>query len=348
VLHWRTKEQIFRNIFITTFSESLLVVSNRLIGRRLRGNLGSFPDYGKAIIFTFFQDLGKWENRMQWLNRFVRCTSGLLGSCLRHSFKTGKRIRVPHVILVHISVCSKNNAPITPLDRESFPIQGRTECGLPLTSLSTAETYHPPPDCAHNHGLVCRLSVSVDEYQRVQLFPHGWILWHISASYAPQCQTIFCQTVPLILPVSPQQNLQSIGGVAVQTCYNSQWSFGLWGADNRTSPFSLSIFSLNDPEGASLAMGGQVTRFSRRRKCVLFISTSDCHKCSADGGRDPYITIASTCDFPSYSQEPLCNCLSRMANDIGLVRNNQWAFLIKNFSWGGGDSDALPGMPSIN
>jgi hypothetical protein len=95
--------------------------------------------------------------------------------------------------------------------------------------------------------------------------------------------------------------VKSVELVAVQTCYNSQWSFGLWGVNNRTSHFCLFIFSLNDPEGASLAMGGQVTRFSWRHKCVLFISTSDCHKCSVDGGRDLYIKIASTCDCPSSS-----------------------------------------------
>jgi hypothetical protein len=74
-----------RNIFRITFTKGLLVVDNRLIGRRFWGNLGSFPLFGK-IIFYSFQNLGKWESRMQWLNKFVRCTSGLLGSCLRHSF----------------------------------------------------------------------------------------------------------------------------------------------------------------------------------------------------------------------------------------------------------------------
>jgi hypothetical protein len=32
---------------------------------------------------------------------------------------------------------------------------------------------------------------------------------------------------------------------------------------------------------------------------------------------------------PLCSQKPLCDCLSRMVNDIGLVRNSQWASIIK-------------------
>jgi hypothetical protein len=52
---------------------------------------------------------------------------------------------------------------------------------------------------------------------------------------------------------------------------------------------------------------------------------------------------------PLCSKEPLCNCLSRMVNDIGLVRNSQWASLIKkSFLGGGGISDAHPGMRSPN
>jgi hypothetical protein len=72
--------------FRITFSKRLPVDYNMLIGRRSWGNLGSLLGFGKAIIFFSFQDLGKWESLMQWLNIFVRCTSGLLGSCLGHSF----------------------------------------------------------------------------------------------------------------------------------------------------------------------------------------------------------------------------------------------------------------------
>jgi hypothetical protein len=39
-----------------------------------------------SITFASFQDVGKCDRRMQWLNRWVKWTSGLLGRCLRHSF----------------------------------------------------------------------------------------------------------------------------------------------------------------------------------------------------------------------------------------------------------------------
>jgi hypothetical protein len=44
------------------------------------------PGFGKATSFASFQDVGKCESRMQWLIKWVKRTSGLLGRCLRHSF----------------------------------------------------------------------------------------------------------------------------------------------------------------------------------------------------------------------------------------------------------------------
>jgi hypothetical protein len=38
------------------------------------------------MTFASFQDFGKWDSRRQWLNKWVKCTSGRLGMCLRHSF----------------------------------------------------------------------------------------------------------------------------------------------------------------------------------------------------------------------------------------------------------------------
>jgi hypothetical protein len=73
-------------IFRITFANSLPVVDNRLIGRKFWGNLGPLPGFGKVIAFASFQDTGKCDSRMQWLNKWVRCTNGLLGRCLRHSF----------------------------------------------------------------------------------------------------------------------------------------------------------------------------------------------------------------------------------------------------------------------
>lgn len=73
-------------IFNITFSNSLPIVDKRLIGRRLWENLESLPDFGKVITFASFQDIGKCESQMQWSVKCARCTSGLLGRCLRHSF----------------------------------------------------------------------------------------------------------------------------------------------------------------------------------------------------------------------------------------------------------------------
>jgi hypothetical protein len=73
-------------IFSTTFSNSLPVVDKRLIGSKFWGNFGSLPGFGKVITFGFFQEFGKCESRRQWLIKWVKCTNGLLGRCLRHSF----------------------------------------------------------------------------------------------------------------------------------------------------------------------------------------------------------------------------------------------------------------------
>jgi hypothetical protein len=76
----------FCMIFKITFSRSLPVVGKSLMGRKFLGNLGSLPSFGKAITFASFQGVGKCWSRMQLSNKWVRCTSGLLGRSLRHSF----------------------------------------------------------------------------------------------------------------------------------------------------------------------------------------------------------------------------------------------------------------------
>jgi hypothetical protein len=73
-------------IFRITFSNSLRVVDKRLIWRKFWGNFGSLPSFVDFMALASFQDLGKWDSRRQWLNKCVRCTSGLHGRCLRHSF----------------------------------------------------------------------------------------------------------------------------------------------------------------------------------------------------------------------------------------------------------------------
>jgi hypothetical protein len=74
-------------IFSTTFSNSLPVVDKRIIGHRFWGNIESLPGFGEVITFASFQDFGKCERRMQWLIKYIKCTNGLLGRCLRHSFE---------------------------------------------------------------------------------------------------------------------------------------------------------------------------------------------------------------------------------------------------------------------
>jgi hypothetical protein len=72
-------------IFRITFSTSLPVVGRRLIGCQFGGNLGSLPGFGNLITFAPFQGFVKWDSERQWLNKCVRCTSGVPGRWLGHS-----------------------------------------------------------------------------------------------------------------------------------------------------------------------------------------------------------------------------------------------------------------------
>jgi hypothetical protein len=76
----------FWRVFRITSSNSLPVVDRRLIGHKFWGNFGSLLGFGNVMIFASFQDFGKWDSWRQWLNKCVKCTSGHLGSRLRHSF----------------------------------------------------------------------------------------------------------------------------------------------------------------------------------------------------------------------------------------------------------------------
>jgi hypothetical protein len=59
----------------------------RLTGHKYCGNVGSLPALGKVITFASFQDSGKCDSQVQWLNKWVRCTNGLV-RLLMHSFGT--------------------------------------------------------------------------------------------------------------------------------------------------------------------------------------------------------------------------------------------------------------------
>jgi hypothetical protein len=76
----------FWRAFRITFSNSFPVVSRRLIGRKFRGNFESLPIFGNVMNFASFQDFWKWDSWCLWLIKFVNCTNGRLGRCLRHSF----------------------------------------------------------------------------------------------------------------------------------------------------------------------------------------------------------------------------------------------------------------------
>jgi hypothetical protein len=95
-------------IFRITFWNILSVVGKKLIGRKFWWNSGSLPGFGNVITFASFQGFWKWDSRRQWLIKYVRCTSGLLGRCIRHSF--GKpSVHKPFSISVSllIYVCHK-------------------------------------------------------------------------------------------------------------------------------------------------------------------------------------------------------------------------------------------------
>jgi hypothetical protein len=57
-----------------------------LTGSRFGGNLSSLLDFGKAVIFTSFQDGGKCESRMHWLIKYDRFTNGFFGRYLNYLF----------------------------------------------------------------------------------------------------------------------------------------------------------------------------------------------------------------------------------------------------------------------
>jgi hypothetical protein len=53
---------------------------------KFSGNFGSLASFANIIFFASFQGLCKMGQPKQQLNKCVRCTSGLLGRCLRRLF----------------------------------------------------------------------------------------------------------------------------------------------------------------------------------------------------------------------------------------------------------------------
>jgi hypothetical protein len=73
-------------IFSTSFWNSLLVVE-KVIGLKFWVNVGSLPGFGSFMSYASSQDFGKCGSRRQWLNKCVRCISGLLGRFLGRWFR---------------------------------------------------------------------------------------------------------------------------------------------------------------------------------------------------------------------------------------------------------------------
>jgi hypothetical protein len=92
--------------FWITFLKSLPVVDRSLIGRKFWGNFESLPCFGKAVTFVSFQAAGTYESLKQWLNKWVRWTSGLLGKCLRHSLGISSSPQAFYNFRVRIISCT--------------------------------------------------------------------------------------------------------------------------------------------------------------------------------------------------------------------------------------------------
>jgi hypothetical protein len=103
LIHWNVALWWTRkpNLFALNRPRSLMylwtifriTISNRLPFRDERLKVYKFwiyfeplPCFGNVINFVYFEGIGKRNSRRQWLNICVRCTSGVLGRCLRHSF----------------------------------------------------------------------------------------------------------------------------------------------------------------------------------------------------------------------------------------------------------------------
>ena len=75
-------------------------------------------------------------------------------------------------------------------------------------AVTTAETHHPPPYCAHIHCLIpINVQQALMNVSGCHFFPQGGIQWHIFASCAFPCQASFCQTAPLLPSVTQEQNI---------------------------------------------------------------------------------------------------------------------------------------------
>jgi len=82
------------------------------------------PGFGKFPTFASFQAVGKYNSRKQWINKWVRWTSGFLGRCLRHSLGMPSSPQVFPKFRVRITCCTSQGLT---LSAEWYP---RHQAGL--------------------------------------------------------------------------------------------------------------------------------------------------------------------------------------------------------------------------
>jgi len=87
--------------------------------------------------------------------------------------------------ILHATLCTSRGDPLSPLPKHAT-----------TTSL-----------CSHPQLGLHKCSASVKVCQWVQFFLHKGTQWHPFTSYTLPCQTIFCQTAPLLPSVTQQQHI---------------------------------------------------------------------------------------------------------------------------------------------
>ena len=108
------------------------------------------------------------------------------------------------------SVTKHNFSPLPPLAMH-FHQQMPAYCSCnnlhqhmwPTVSVTTAEMHHSPPHCARIHCLVSRDNRWM---WKGAIFSQREIQWHAFALYTFPGQTSFCQTAPLLPPITQRQN----------------------------------------------------------------------------------------------------------------------------------------------
>ena len=89
-------------------------------------------------------------------------------------------------------------------------------------------SWNTPPTaslCSHPLFGLCKHSESISEFKWVPFFLCGGIQFHPFASAVLPCQAAFCQTAPLLLPVTQQQHLTIFVGRFNLYCHTTSICF---------------------------------------------------------------------------------------------------------------------------